>query len=133
MQRKHRKRQAHKNADRLAEDAWAAVERGELLFAERCMKRAVGLASDSPKAWTDYARVLTLNGRLKEAEKAARSAILIAPAYDAAYVALAEALSGMGLTIQAYKTMEKAVEIRPQVPIYQKILLEYEHKLPADE
>ena len=132
MSRKRLRRKAHRRAGKEADRAWDALEDGDVGLALKEIRRAVHEAGDSPAIWTDYGRILRIAGQLKESEKALRSAILIAPDYADAYADLAETLSGMGLTIQAHRMISRAVELKPQVPLYRELERKHRAALPPD-
>ena len=133
MSRKRRKKKAHHLASRESEDAWAAVDAGDLDLAVKIMSRAGARAGASPDVSTDWGRILARCGRLKEAERALRFVIATTPSYADAYVELAAVLSGMGLSIRAWEEMQRAVELQPEVQLYRELLATYASRLPEDE
>jgi tetratricopeptide (TPR) repeat protein len=132
MQPKRKRRKRHHRAERQADEAWDAFERGEIERAVTMMERAVRAAPDHPGIWTDYARVLIEADRLREAEKAVRNAILIGPEFADAWVELSRVLSRKGITIEAYRAASKAAELRPQVALYEEIVRQRAKDLPPD-
>lgn len=133
MSRKRSRRKAHRRASKEADRAWQALEAGNLDMALKDIRHALREADDSPAIWTDYGRILRAAGRLKESEKALRNALLIAPDHAEAYADLAETLSGMGLTIQAHRMISRALELKPQVPLYRELEEKHRKALPPPE
>lgn len=97
--------------------------------------RAIERAEESPAAWTEYGRILAEAGRLSEAERALKTAVRISPSYADAHVYLADVFSRKGLTINATLAMRRAVELKPDVPLYRELLGSYEKALerPAED
>ena len=132
MQLRRQRKKALLRAKREAAAAWESLEAGNHLLAEKQISRAVAAAEYSPPIWTDYARILVRLRRLKDAEKAARNALLLDPGFAEGHAALAEVLAGLGLSIEAYRSQERAVRSQPGIALYRELLARYEAALPAD-
>jgi cytochrome c-type biogenesis protein CcmH/NrfG len=130
--RKRIHRKLHGRAHRAIEDAWAAVTAGRIDLAVRILTRAVRQAGEHPDVWTEYGRILAEAGRLRDAEKALRNAILIAPTFADAHAALAEVLARMGLSIEAYRAILAATALRPGTLLFEELEARLSRALPPD-
>lgn len=128
-QQKKALRRAHK----LGERAWAAAEAGELYLACKEMRRALGERQDNPVLWNDYALILEMTGEPKEAEKALRNAILIAPGYAEGYANLAALVARGGRAVEAERLQRRAVELAPERPDLREQLELYAAVRPEPE
>ena len=126
MNPQKRKRRSDRRARRHIGLAWKAVERGDLQVARREVERAIAERENNPAVWTESGLVHRRLGDQRAAERAFRSAILVAPTYVDAYVHLAAVLADRGRTLQAAKYQRRALELRPDVDSYRRRLAEYE-------
>jgi hypothetical protein len=81
---------ARRRAAELCDDAWRAVEAGDLALAERLCRRAVAEDEENFEAWTDLGEVLLLQDKLAEADRAFRQALAHGPSSSEAWAGLAE-------------------------------------------
>lgn len=100
--RKERKR-GRQEADR----AWDVAERGDLEEAERSIRRAVERHEGDPVLWNDLGLILWRRGKLRESEKALRTALALRPEYEEAKANLAALLGSRGFFRQALRLEEE--------------------------
>ena len=113
MHARKRKKKAGRRARKHVDNAWAAVENGNLDLALKELRRALDTRQDNPVIWNDYGLILGMAGEPRQAEKALRNAILIAPAYAEAYANLATVVARVGRTLQATRLMRRAADLDP--------------------
>jgi tetratricopeptide (TPR) repeat protein len=133
MQLRRKRRKALLHAKHEAEAAWQSLEDGDLLLADRQITRAVAAAEHSAPMWTDYARILVCLGKLQEAEKAARNALVLDRDYAEAHTGMAEVFASMGHFMEAHRSQARAVRLQPGLFLYRELLAQYEAALPVDE
>jgi Flp pilus assembly protein TadD len=130
---RRKKRKADSLAARHRRRAWKALEEGNPDLAVKEARQAKDLSEGNPVVWSDYGLILFRAGEEKEAELALRNAILLAPSYVDAYVHLAQLLAARGRTRQAAKYQRRAVELKPNVSLYRRLLTQYEAESPSEE
>ncbi len=133
MHARKRKKKAGRRARKHTDNAWDAVEDGNLDLALKELRRALEERQDNPVIWNDYGLILGMAGESREAEKALRNAILIAPAYAEAHANLATLVAGLGRTIQATRLMHRAADLDPRNEQYRQKVETYEALAPAQE
>jgi hypothetical protein len=89
MNAKKQKDKERRRARKLAEEAWEAVDAGNLSLAQKLSHRAVTTQLDNPRLWNDRGRILLLSGNPHEADRAFRYAIRLARDYAEPYHYLA--------------------------------------------
>lgn len=114
MQKKKMEKKARRRAEKHLERAWDAVAEGDFLRAEKEMERAVWERRDSALLFYDQGRIFQMRGKLEDAERALRHAVLLAPGYGDAYHALARVALEMGRPHQAVRLLEEAVRTEPE-------------------
>ena len=65
MTPKKQKAKDRRRARKLAEQAWEAVDAGNLDLAEKIVRRAVAAQVDNPALWVDQGMILGLRGDLR--------------------------------------------------------------------
>src|SRR5439155_19046233 len=75
MNPKKQKAKDRRRARKLAEQAWEAVDTGNLDPAEKIVRRAVAAQMDNPMLWVDQGLILALRGKEADAADAFRAAI----------------------------------------------------------
>ena len=128
MDPKRKKRKSDSRAARFATRAWAAADDGDFNIACKEICLAVAESENNAVTWHDYGAIHAMPGHSQEAEQGFRNAILVAPTYCDAYVQLASLLAGRGRTIQAARYQRRAVELKPDVRLYQEQLADYEKR-----
>src|SRR5438045_8539696 len=101
MDPKKQKEKDRRRARKLAEQAWEAVDAGNLDLAEKIVRRAVAARVDNPVLWVDQGMILGLRGEEAESADAFRAAISLAPAFAEPYARLAALRSRQGFTAEA--------------------------------
>src|SRR5262249_30259440 len=102
-----------RRARKLADEAWQAVEAGNLDLAEKIMRRAVSTQKDNPVLWSDQGAILVLRGKDNEAERSFRNALKLVPTFADAYAHLAALRVRQGWFEQAVRLQEQAVAHAP--------------------
>lgn len=108
MSRKHVHRD-RRRTDRALDDAFAALERGELVLAMRIGRRAHEAGSMNVRIGFDFARLAAACGEPKEAENALRSILAAVPGLAEARELLAELLWQAGRRKVAVAELAKVV------------------------
>ncbi len=126
MNPKKQKEKDRRRGRKLAEEAWEAVNTGNLDLAEKIIRRAVAVGPDNPVLWNDQGVILAL--RLKEAEAADafRAAISLAPTFAEPYARLAALRVRQGFTTEAVALQTQAVCHAPDNTVYAKQLSAYQ-------
>jgi Flp pilus assembly protein TadD len=78
MTAKKQKEKERRRARKLADEAWQAVEAGNLDLAEKLIRRATTTQADNARAWNDQGVILGMRGNQVEADRAFRYAIRLA-------------------------------------------------------
>ena len=68
MNAKKQKEKERRRARKLADEAWQAVEAGDLGLAEKLIRRAVSTQADNARLWNDQGLILLLRGSEGEAD-----------------------------------------------------------------
>jgi hypothetical protein len=118
MNPKKSKEKDRRRARKLAEEAWEAVDAGNLDLAEKLIRRAVTTQEDNPVLWNDQGVILGLRDNAEEATQSFRGAIRLAPTYAEPFAHLAEMEAKAGYLRDAIAYLEKAVRHAPDKPAY---------------
>jgi hypothetical protein len=113
MNPKKQKIKNRRRARKLADDAWEAVNAGNLDLAEKIIRRAVQAQPDNPLLWNDQGAILGLREKEMESAEAFRMAIHLAPTYPEAYASLAGLRFRQGFVREATELQAKAVKHAP--------------------
>ena len=89
MTAKKQKEKERRRARKMADEAWEAVEAGNLDLARKLSQRAVATQPDNPRLWNDRGRILLLSADEHEADRAFRYAIRLARDFAEPYHHLA--------------------------------------------
>jgi hypothetical protein len=89
MTAKKQKEKERRRARKMADQAWDAVEAGNLDLARKLSQRAVTTQPDNPRLWNDRGRILLLSADEREADRAFRYAIRLARDFAEPYHHLA--------------------------------------------
>ena len=89
MTAKKQKEKERRRARKMADDAWEAVDDGNLDLARKLSQRAVTTQPDNPRRWNDHGRILLLSADANEADRAFRYAIRLARDFAEPYHHLA--------------------------------------------
>src|SRR5947209_184078 len=114
MNPKKQKRNDRRRARKLADEAWAAVDAGNLDLAEKIIRRAVDAQPENPVLWNDQGVILGMRQNEMESAEAFRVAIHLAPAYAEAYANLAALRFRQGFTKEATGLQAEAVKHAPE-------------------
>jgi hypothetical protein len=126
MNSKKQKDKDRRRASRLAEEAWDAVEAGNLDLAEKIVRRAVAAQEGNPVLWIDQGAILGLRGKEAEAADAFRAAISLAPTFAEPYARLAALRVRRGFTAEAVALQTRAVRYAPDNAAYAEQLAAYQ-------
>jgi hypothetical protein len=102
-----------RRARKLAEEAWEAVNDGNLDLAEKIIRRAVVSQQDNPVLWNDQGMILVLRGKEADAADAFRAAISLAPTFAEPYARLAALRIKQGFVTEAITLQSHAVANAP--------------------
>src|SRR5262245_32848157 len=108
------KEKDRRRARKLAEEAWEAVEAGNLDLAEKIIRRAVAAQPDNPVLWNDQGVILGLRGKEAESGESFRSALSLAPTFAEAFAHLAALRIRHGFLSQAVTLQAQAVSLAPE-------------------
>jgi hypothetical protein len=114
MNPKKQKVKDRRRARKLAEQAWEAVDEGNLDLAEKIIRRAAQAQSDNPVLWDDQGSILALREKPLEAVEAFRTALSLAPTFADAYAHLAALRLRQGFLTEAVALQTQAVKHAPQ-------------------
>src|SRR6476661_4809478 len=98
MNPKKQKTKDRRRARKLADQAWEAVDAGNLDLAEKIVRRAVAARQGNPALWNDQGVILALRRKEAEAADAFRAAISLAPTFAEPYARLAALRVRQGFT-----------------------------------
>src|SRR2546421_231459 len=73
MNARKQKEKDRRRARKLADEAWQAVEVGDLGLGEKIIRRAVSSQTDNPLLWNDESLILVLPANEGQADRAGRS------------------------------------------------------------
>ena len=125
MNPKKLKDKDRRRARKLADEAWQAVEAGNLDLAEKVVRRAVAARPDNPVLWDDQGRILGLRRKEAEAAEAFRTALTLAPTFADPFAHLAALRARQGFTAEAVALQAQAVRLAPDNPTYAERLDAY--------
>jgi len=114
MNAKKQKVKDRRRARKLAEQAWEAVDEGNLDLAEKIIRRAVDAQSDNPVLWDDQGCILVLREKPLEAVAAFHTALSLAPTFANAYAHLAALRLRQGFITEAVVLQNQAVKHAPE-------------------
>jgi hypothetical protein len=123
---KKQKQKDRRRARKLAEDAWDAVNAGNLDLAEKIIRRAVAAQQDNPVLWNDQGAILALRQKEAEAADALRAAISLAPTFAEPYARLAALRVRQGFTAEAVALQAEAVRHAPDNAASEEQLAAYQ-------
>jgi uncharacterized protein len=126
MNPKKQKEKDRRRARKLAEEAWDAVDAGNLDLAEKIVRRAVAAQQDNPVLWVDQGEILGLRYKEAESADAFRAAISLAPTFAEAYAHLAALRFRQGFTTEAVALQTQAVRHAPDNARYAEQLAAYQ-------
>jgi hypothetical protein len=107
------KEKDRRRARKLADDAWEAVEAGNLDLAEKIVRRAVAAQPDNPVLWDDQGIILGLRRKEAEAAEAFRTALSLAPTFADPFAHLADLRARQGFAAEAVSLQAEAVRLAP--------------------
>jgi hypothetical protein len=113
MNPKKQKVKVRRRARKLAEQAWEAVDAGNLDLAEKIVRRAVAAQMDNPVLWVDQGLILGLRRKEAESADAFRAAISLAPTFAEPYAHLAALRIRQGFSAEAVALQAQAVKHAP--------------------
>jgi Flp pilus assembly protein TadD len=120
-----RRRKERRRARRLADGAWEAAEEADLEGAEKRLRRALKVRQGDPVLWSDLGLILWKEGRLREAEKAFTTSLLLRPEHSDARILLAELLASRGFYRQAARQLDGLPSRTPHLALLRKRAEEY--------
>lgn len=126
MNPKKQKEKDRRRARKLAEQAWEAVDQGNLDLAEKIIRRAVAAQEDNPVLWNDQGVLLSLRDKQGEAEKSFRAALSLTPSFAEAYTHLAAMRFREGYADAAIALQSLAVKYAPGNADYAERLQAYQ-------
>ncbi len=125
MNPKKQKVKDRRRARKLADEAWEAVDAGNLDLAEKIIRRAVAAQPDNPRLWNDQGAILVLRHKDGEAVEAFRTALSMAPTFAEAFAHLAALRLRQGLVQEAVALQVQAVKQDPANAAYAERLEAY--------
>lgn len=126
MNPKKQKEKQRRRARKLADEAWQAVEEGNLDLAEKIIRRAVDTQQDNPVLWHDQGAILALRAKDQEAEDSYRAALRLVPTFAEAYDRLAALYARQGYLAQAVALQVQAVKHAPHAVGFTERLAAYQ-------
>ena len=125
MNPKKQKVKDRRRARKLAEEAWAAVNEGNLDLAEKIIRRAAEAQPDNPVLWNDQGLILTMRHKEIEAEQSFRAALSLAPTFAEPYAHLAALRIRDGYLTEGVSLQTQAVRHAPDNATYAERLAAY--------
>jgi hypothetical protein len=125
MNPKKQKEKDRRRARKLAEEAWDAVNDGNLDLGEKIIRRAVAAQEDNPVLWNDQGLILGLRHKDAEAAESFRTALSLAPTFAEPYANLAALRARQGFTREAVALQAQAVRHAPENTTYAQQLEAY--------
>jgi hypothetical protein len=125
MNAKKQKEKERRRARKMAEEAWQAVEEGNLDLAEKLIRRAVATQGDNARLWNDQGVILSLRGNDSEADRAFRFAIRMARDFAEPYHHLAALRARQDRLDDAAALQADAARLAPQNGVYAEKMEEY--------
>ncbi len=125
MNPKKQKEKDRRRARKLADEAWEAVNEGNLDLGEKIIRRAVAAQEDNPVLWNDQGIVLTLKKKEAAAAEAFRAAMSLSPTFAEPYARLAALRFRQGFAKEAVSLQAQAVENAPHNCQYAEQLQAY--------
>jgi uncharacterized protein len=118
MTAKKQKEKERRRARKMAEEAWEAVEAGNLDLARKLSQRAVTTQPDNPRLWNDRGRILLLSADVPGADRAFRYAIRLARDFAEPYHYLAALRARQDRLDDAVALEADALRLAPDNPEY---------------
>ena len=118
MTAKKQKEKERRRARKMADEAWEAVDAGNLDLARKLSQRAVTTHPDNPRRWNDHGRILLLSADANEADRAFRYAIRLARDFAEPYHHLAALRAGQDRLDDAVALEADALRLDPNNPAY---------------
>jgi hypothetical protein len=125
MNPKKLKEKDRRRARKLADEAWRAVDAGNLDLAEKIARRAAAAQPDNPVLWDDQGVILGLRGKEAEAAEAFRTALSLAPTFAEPFAHLAALRARQGFAAEAITLQAEAVRLAPNHPTHADRLAAY--------
>ena len=122
----HRKKRKERGrARRKAEKAWEAVEHSRVGEAEKLIRHAIKEREGDSVLWNDLGLILWKEDKLREAERAFRTALLLRPQYEEGKMNLASLLASRSFYRQALKLEAELAESAQHKEFHRKRVEEY--------
>ncbi len=118
MTAKRQKEKERRRARKMADEAWEAVEAGNLDLARKLSQRAVATQPDNPRLWNDRGRILLLSADESGADRAFRYAIRLARDFAEPYHHLASLRARQDRLDDAVALQADALRLAPDNPEY---------------
>jgi uncharacterized protein len=125
MTAKKQKEKERRRARKMADEAWEAVDAGNLDLAWKLSLRAVTTQPDNPRLWNDRGRILLLSENENEADRAFRYAIRLARDFAEPYHHLAAIRARQDRLDDAVALEADALRLDPDNPDYASQLEAY--------
>jgi hypothetical protein len=126
MNAKKQKVKDRRRARLLAEQAWEAVNQGNLDLAEKIMRRAVATQEDNPVLLNDQGVILSRRHKDSEAAQSFAAALSLAPTFADPYAHLATLRVRQGCVDEGLALQTQAVKYAPQRQTYAEQLQAYQ-------
>lgn len=131
MNAKKQREKNRRRANKLAEEAWQAVEEDRVDLAVKIIERAIDLNPGNPVLWHDRGSLLVQSGDDDEAAQSFQAAIQLAPDFAEAFAALAAVHARHGQMQQAVSLQREAARFAQHVEPHESRLAAYEAMLAA--
>src|SRR5262245_43388625 len=118
MTAKRQKEKERRRARKMADEAWEAVDAGNLDMALKLTLRAVTTQPDNPRLWNDRGRILLLSANDNDADRAFRYAIRLARDFAEPYHHLAALRAKDDRLDDAVALEADALRLDPNNPDY---------------
>ena len=126
-----RDHKAHKRARRLLDEAWDAVDDGDLQLADKLARRAIGECDSYALAHCEHGEIMLRDGRLADADRALRRALALDPRCVDALSALARLYEREDKPAKALAFARRASEAAPRDRELAREVTRLEASLPA--
>ena len=125
MTPKKQKEKERRRARKMGDEAWDAVEAGNLDLARKLSQRATTTQPENPRLWADRGRILVLSGDETGADRAFRYAIRLARDFAEPYHHLAALRARQDRLDDAVALEADALRLAPDNPEYAAQLAAY--------
>jgi tetratricopeptide (TPR) repeat protein len=128
---KRERQRTKKRSERLRNDAWRALARGEEALAWKLIVRALEGGPGNARSWRDQGAILVRLGRETEAEASFERATQLAPLWPESWISYVDELLRCGSRARALEILEEGLTALPDDQELRRRLAELDPDHPA--